>query len=93
MGGTTALANVVAISTGESANYPGLTCALTTDHTVLCWGISGFLAYPTLASVTNVVALGTVEGYVNAERVRVLTSDGLYHIDNTTRTPNCGLIQ
>ena len=50
------------------------------------------MAYPTVYGITNIVALGHVSAYVNDNRVWFLTSDGLYHIDSTTRSPNCGLL-
>jgi len=68
-----------------------MACALTTSNAALCWGV-GYQNYPTLYGVSDVVALGTMDN-AGAGIVRVLTSDGLYHIGTTTRAPNCGLLQ
>ena len=83
MGGGSALGNIVDIRVGDSDAI----CALASDHTVKCWG-SGFQPYPTNYGVTNVVAVGSVDGSV----VRVLTGDGVYHIGDSTRAPSCGLL-
>jgi hypothetical protein len=93
MGGATALSGIVDIAAAAAANYPGVSCVLTATHTVLCWGYVGFQEYPTQYGVTNVVALGALSGFVNDENVRLLTSDGLYHVGAMTRAPNCGLLQ
>jgi alpha-tubulin suppressor-like RCC1 family protein len=89
MGGTTALTNVVEIVGGLGINNSGdYTCALSSNNTVQCWGY-GFQSYPTTYGVPNVVALGGIDGGL----VRVLTSDGVYHLGTATRAPNCGLLQ
>jgi hypothetical protein len=91
MGGATALAGVVDIEGGTDDNTQALVCALTTSNAALCWG-NGFQSYPTTYSVANVFSLGTMDN-AGAGIVRLLTTDGTYHIGATTRTPNCGLLQ
>ena len=88
MGGATALTTVVDISGGLQDNIRVNTCALLANATVLCWG-NAFQTYPTSYGLTNVVALGGI----GADVVRLLTSDGMYHANSTTRSPNCGLLQ
>jgi hypothetical protein len=89
MGGATALAGIIDLSSGPDGNYAGNTCALTSTQTAQCWG-RDFQSYPTAYGVTNVSALGTIDG---RGVVRLLTSDGVYHVGNATRAPNCGLLQ
>lgn len=85
MGGTIPLSGAVDLVGGAPYNF---ICALSTNRTVQCWGES-FQAYPTTNGVQNVVALGNMDG----NTVRLLTSDGVYHIGSTMRQPNCGLLQ
>jgi Regulator of chromosome condensation (RCC1) repeat len=88
-GGTTALTGIVDLrATAGAWNISTYACGLATDHTVKCWG-QGFALYPENYNVANVVALGNLDG----DLVRLLSSDGLYHIGATTRAPNCGLLQ
>lgn len=82
MGGLTALGDVVDLATGDGDTI----CALRSTHSAVCWGGPPFQPYPTTYGVPNVVSLGGTD--VNA--IRVLTSDGQYHIGGTTRIPNCG---
>ena len=88
MGGVNPLPNIIDLAGGYVLNGSrDRICALSSARTVQCWGY-GFEAYPATYSIPNVVALGGVDSHV-----RVLTSDNVYHIDTTTRAPNCGLLQ
>ena len=88
IGGTTALTGVVDIRGGTQNNIGANACAQTNSSSVLCWG-TAFQTYPTTYGVGNVVVIGSL----NSGTVRLLTSDGIYHIGSTTRSPNCGLLQ
>ena len=64
---------------------------LVADVTVEAGGVAVITAKG--HGTTNIVALGNVD-YVNGVAVKVLTSDGLYHLGSAmTRQPNCGLLQ
>jgi hypothetical protein len=84
-GGATALGMVVDIQGASQDNIRVNTCARTMNNTVLCWG-TNFGDDPVASGVTNVVSLGSLAGGT----LRVLTSDGLYHIGTATRSPSCG---
>jgi len=95
-GGTTALSGIVDIVGGTYPNpldgdFDAM-CALANNNTVQCWGF-GFQTSPATYGVSNVVALGTLGTSDSNATVRLLTSDGVYHIGTTTRSPNCGLLQ
>ena len=93
MGGVTPLADIVDLRGGDNgygqiANF----CALKKDNSLLCWG-TAFQNYPSTYIVTNVVAAGSADSSGRTPAVRVLSSDGVYHIGAATRMPNCGLVQ
>ena len=87
MGGATALTGIVDIAGGSDQVRDDF-CALASDGTAKCWGWS-YQPYPTNYGIANIVSLGSLTD----GSFRFLTSDGLYHIDATTRVPNCGLLQ
>ena len=83
--GTTPLAGIVDIKGGGQINVErDFACALSTDHDMYCWG-AGYQSNPSLVA-SNELALGAMDTSVP----RYLTSDGGYHIGQTTRIPSCG---
>lgn len=84
-----ALTDVVDVHGGEYFSY-ATWCALTSQKTLQCWGGS-FAQYSAAFGLTNVIALGGTDG--GTSTVRYVTSDGVYHLGNTPRMPNCGLLQ
>lgn len=91
MGGASPLSGVTDLVAGSLNGGGGYAsfCALTATKTILCWGYS-FHEYPSTYNVTNVSAIGASD---NMTGVRFVTSDGIYHVGATPRTPNCGLLQ
>jgi alpha-tubulin suppressor-like RCC1 family protein len=85
--GVTPLSGIVQVEAAAQDNIRSSACALTADHTTLCWG-NGFKTYPALYGVGNVVSLGSLV----FGGVRFLTSDGVYHVNTSTRAPKCGPI-
>jgi hypothetical protein len=67
---------------GGYANF----CARRSDDTIWCWG-NGHERYATAYPIPEIVALGGTE-----QAPRFLTSDGVYHMGNTARDPNCGTL-
>jgi hypothetical protein len=63
-------------------------CARKSSDTVWCWG-RFYEGYASAYGITNIVLLGGTDG---GAAPRYLTSDGVYHIGNTARAPNCGIL-
>ncbi|HMJ10847.1 MAG TPA: hypothetical protein VK524_05540 [Polyangiaceae bacterium] len=84
MGGSTALGEVVDIAPGRGNGGDNF-CALRSDNSAWCWGIS-FKEYASANGIANIVGVGA------ADEPRFLTSDGVYHIGSTTRSPKCGVL-
>ncbi len=86
----TPLSMITDIHGGESFTY-GAFCGLVgSKGTLLCWGGSFAGNYARVAGLSNVTLLGGVDG--GADWIRYVTSDGVFHVGNSTRAPNCGAL-
>jgi serine/threonine-protein kinase len=88
--GATRLEGVVDIvggSTDLNQGLPGSACALLEDKTVKCWG-AGYSTHPENLGVPNVWRLGVID----EKKVRLLTTDGKYHVDGIARDVSCNPI-
>jgi hypothetical protein len=92
MDGVTPLASIATIVATGFYNYGGF-CASTAALVPICWGEGFRRNYPDVYVAPNLVALGWIDNYTFGSTVRYLSSDGLYHIGTTTRSPNCGPLQ
>ena len=59
-------------------------CALRSDRTIWCWG-QAYDRYAAPYATPDVALLGGTQS-----GPRYLTTDGVYHVGNTSRDPNCG---
>jgi hypothetical protein len=83
--GTTALSGVVDLRGAYQDNIRVNACALTASSALLCWGTQ-FGPNPVPYGVGNVSKIGNLDN----GNIKVLTSDGKYHMDTKVRSPNCG---
>jgi alpha-tubulin suppressor-like RCC1 family protein len=70
-------------------------CSLHSGGSIWCWG-PYYQTYSGNFGAANVVAVAALDtdSYGSSQlQPRYLTSDGVYHIGDTTRVPNCGVLQ
>jgi hypothetical protein len=84
----TPLSMITDIHGGESFSYGSFCGLVGSKGILLCWGGSFAGNYARASGLTNVSLLGGVD--VGADSIRYVTSDGVFHLGNYTRAPNCG---
>lgn len=73
---------------------PGMTnfCTLHAGDALWCWGAS-YKEYATSYGAANVVGNAGNTGDYSQNEPHYLTSDGVYHLGTSSRTPTCGVLQ